>query len=112
MHVDKIGIRKEGHGKQTESIEQHKKRLRRFFLLCSMMICADDRCSMPTHVLTADLIESQGETSFIIQALNKLGVCSSHDTLKRLIQSKVNTMKGKHPCSGFFLTQAALLSFQ
>ena len=66
------------------------------------MYCANDRCSMPMHVLIADLIESQGGTSFLIQALNKLGVCSSHDTLKRLIQSKVDTTKGKHPCSVFF----------
>ena len=29
-------------------------------------------------------------------------MCSSHDTLKRLIQSKVDTTKGKDPCSGFY----------
>ncbi len=33
--------------KQTMSNEQHKKRLRHYFLLCSMMFCVDDRCSMP-----------------------------------------------------------------
>ena len=37
--------------KQTMSNEQHKKRLRHYFLLCSMMFCVDDRCSMPMHIL-------------------------------------------------------------
>ena len=56
---------------------------------------------MPMHILIADLIESQGGTAFLIQALNRLGVCSSQDTLKRFIQSKVDTKNGKHPCSGY-----------
>ena len=54
------------------------------------------------HVLIADLVESQGGSAFLIQALNKLGVCSSQDTLQRFIQSKVDTQHGKHPCSAFF----------
>ena len=91
-----------GVANKQMSNEQHKKKLRQFFLLCSMIFCADDRCSMPMHILIADLIESQGGTAFLIQALNRLGVCSSQDTLKRFIQSKVDTKKGKHPCSGYF----------
>ena len=87
--------------KQTMSNEQHKKRLRHYFLLCSMMFCVDDRCSMPMHSLIADLVESQGGSAFLIQALNKLGVCSSQDTLKRFIQSKVDTKKGRHPVVAF-----------
>ena len=92
--------------KQPKSNEEHRKKLRHYFLLCSMMFCADDRCSMPMHIRIADLVESQGGTAFLIQALNSLGVCSSHDTLKRFIQSKVDTKKGKHPCSGFFNTSS------
>ena len=57
---------------------------------------------MPMHLLIADLIESQGGTAFLIQELNKLGVCSSQETLKRFIQSKVDTKVGKHPCQTFF----------
>ena len=71
--------------KQIVSNEQNEKRLRRFFLL---LFCADDHCSMPMHILLADLIESQGGSVILIQALNKLRVCSSQ---KRLIQSKVDT---------------------
>ena len=86
--------------KQPKSNEEHRKKL------SLMMFCADDRCSMPMHIRIADLVESQGGTAFLIQALNSLGVCSSHDTLKRFIQSKVDTKKGKHPCSGFFNTSS------
>ena len=80
--------------------EQHKKQLRRYFLLCLVMFCVDDRCSLPMHVLLADLIDSQGGTAFLIHALNKLGICSSLDTLQRHIQSKIGPTK-RHPCSGF-----------
>ena len=67
-----------------------------------MMFRVGDCCSMPMQTLIADLIESQGGTTFLIQALNMLGVCSSQDTLQRFIQSKVGTKKGKHSCSGYF----------
>lgn len=82
--------------------EQHKKQLR-YFLLCLVMFCVDDRCSLPMHMLLADLIDSQGQggTAFLIHALNKLGICSSLDTLQRHIQSKIDPTK-RHPCSGFF----------
>lgn len=50
----------------------------------------------------ADLVESQGGTTFLIQALNKLGVCSSHDTLKRFIQRKLDAQVKNHPCSTLF----------
>ena len=92
----------ERKGRQIASSEQHKKRLRQYFLLCCMMFCVDDRCCMPMHVLIADLVESQGGTTFLIQVLNKLGVCSSEDTLKRFVQTKLDAMSGKHPCSKFF----------
>ena len=88
--------------KQLTTEEQKKKRLRRYFLLCMMLFCADDRCSMPMHMLIAGLVESQGGTAFLIQVLNKLGICLSQETLKRFIQSKVGTQLEKHPCQAFF----------
>ena len=89
-------------GRQLAPSEQHKKRLRQYFLLCCMMFCADDRCCMPMHILIADLVESMGGTMFLIQALNKLGVCSSEDTLKRFVQRKLEATSGKHPCGEMF----------
>ena len=43
---------------------------------------------MPMHILMTDLIESQGGSSVLIRLLNRLGVCSSSDTLARFIQNK------------------------
>ena len=62
----------ERNGRQTTSSRQkHDKSLRNYFLLCSLMFCANNQCSMPLHILVADLVESQGGTAFLIKALNK-----------------------------------------
>ena len=66
----------------------HVKKVRRFFLLCAIMFSTDDRCSMPMHTLMTDLVESQGGSSVLVKTLNRLGVCSSADTLARFIQHK------------------------
>ena len=52
-------------------------KVRRFFLLCAMMYCTDDRRSLPMHTLITDLIDSQGGTAHLIKVLNRLGVCAS-----------------------------------
>jgi len=41
------------------------KKVRRFFLLCMMMFCIDDRCSMPMHTLVTDMVDSQGGSAGI-----------------------------------------------
>ena len=95
----------EKRGKASASLksnEKHKKRLRQYFILCVILFCADDRCSMPMHVLIADLIESQGGSELLIQALNRLGVCSSHDTLNRFVQKKLDSKGKDDPCKEFF----------
>ena len=66
----------------------HIKKVRCFFLLCVIMFVTNDRCSMPMHTLMTDLVESQGGSSVLIRTLNRLGVCSSADTLARFIQHK------------------------
>ena len=73
------------------SSAHHWKKVRRLFLLCTMLFCTDDRCSMPMHILVTDLIESQGGSTLLVQMLNRLGVCASADTLSRFIQHKVTT---------------------
>ncbi len=65
------------------------KRIRRLFLLCSLMFITDDRCSVPLHILVADLVESQGGSALLHKMLNRLGVCASVDTLSRFMQHKV-----------------------
>ena len=70
------------------SAERHIKRVRRLFLLCSLLFTVNDHCSSPMHVLVADILESQGTTTLLHQILNRLGVCASADTLARFVQSK------------------------
>ena len=43
------------------------------------------------HTLMTDLVESQGGSSVLVKTLNRLGVCSSADTLARFIQHKRST---------------------
>ena len=43
---------------------------------------------MPMHTLITDLVESQGGSTVLIRTLNRLGVCSSADTLARFRQHK------------------------
>ncbi len=79
----------------------HTKRVRRLFVLCTILFCTDYRCSMPLHTLLTDTIESQ---VLLVKILNHLSVCASADTLSRLIQYKVSTfrenkMKGLSPDS-------------
>ena len=69
----------------------HVKKVRRIFLLCVLLFCTDDRCSMPLHTLVTDVVESQGGTDFLIRFLNRLGVCASADTLARFIKCKVDS---------------------
>ena len=70
------------------------------------MFCVDDCCSFPLHILTTDLVHSQGGTAQLIRILNRLGVCVSLDTLSRFIQSKVEIRDGRHPCESFFTSNA------
>ena len=69
----------------------HIKKIRCFFLLCVIMFVTDDRCSMPMHTLMTDFVDSQGGSSVLVRVLNRLGVCSSADTLSRFIQHRRST---------------------
>ena len=73
------------------SVEHHIQKVCRFFLLCMMMFCIDDRCSMPMHTLATDMADSQGRSALLVKFLNRLGVCASADTLLRFIQFKASS---------------------
>ncbi len=72
---------------------QHSKKVRRLYLLSVLFYCINDRCSMPFHTLVTDLVEGQGGSALLIKILNRLGVCSSADTLARFIQYKVTSLE-------------------
>ena len=86
-----ISERKEYTAKthQSDSPEYHVKQLQCVFCICAIMFCTDDRCSIPFHTMITDTIESCGGSSQLIRILNRLGVCSSADTLARTIQCRV-----------------------
>ena len=67
----------------------HTKKVRRFYCLCVLMYCTDDRCHLPLHNLITDTVDSLGSSALQIRILNRLGVCSSADTLYRSIQYRV-----------------------
>ena len=98
---------------QTSS-SYHQKKLRRFFLLCAVFFCTDERCSFPLHTLLADMVESQGGSQLLIRILNRFGICASSDTLARFIQHKVKSMsrpKFQKPES-FTIVSADNIDFQ
>ena len=84
-----------GTSKVTDPLSPayHVKRIRHLFLICTILFCTDDRCSMPLHTLLTDTVESQGGSALLVQILNRLGVCASSDTLSRFIQYQVSKDK-------------------
>ena len=61
----------------TESPAHHLKPMRQFFLLCMMMFCTDDPCSMSMYTLITDIVDSPGDSALLVRILNCLGVCVS-----------------------------------
>jgi hypothetical protein len=51
---------------------------------------------MPIHTLLADVTEGQGGFSLLLKVLNRLGVCTSADTLSRCIQHKLHNINPYH----------------
>ena len=66
------------------------------------MFCTNDRCHSPVHNLITDMVDASGGSTLLIKMLNRLGVCSSADTLARAIQFRVTEREEKglqHECS-------------
>ena len=93
MHTNPSKSEIQGTSKVNDpsSTAAHIKRVRCYSLLCTILFCTNDRCSLPMHTLSTDLVESQGGSSVLVRVLNCLGVCSSADTLARFIQHRVTS---------------------
>ena len=64
------------------------KHLRRAEHTWSLIIfVTNSKCNSPFHVVLTDVIESCGDSTQLITMLNRFGICSSVDTLKRIIHS-------------------------
>ena len=79
------------HTHQDEDLEidiheNNIRNTRRFFCLCVLMFCANNQCHMPLHSLITDIEDGLGGSTYLIKILNRLGICSSVDTLERRIQ--------------------------
>ena len=98
---------------KSDDPTRHTKTIRQFYLLCTLLFCTDERCSMPLHTLLADMVESQGGTQLLIKILNRFGVCSSSDTLSRYIQYRVNLKMEKPAISSesFMVVSADNIDF-
>ena len=59
--------------KNTASAVSHVKKIRRLFTLCTLLFCTDDRCSVPLHTLTADIVDSLGGSSLLLRDTESIG---------------------------------------
>lgn len=57
------------------------------FTYSAQLFVAHNRCSFPLHTLLADIVDGQCGPALLIKILNRVGICSSGETL---IQLKVN----------------------
>ena len=90
---ERKGTTKQG---DPASASYHTKKLRRFFLLCSILFCTDDRCSQPLHTLVTDVVDGQGGSAQLVRILNRLGVCTSIDSLSCFIQNHIQQCKDEY----------------
>ena len=56
--------------------------LKRVFLLSVMLHCVNSHCSLPLHLVLADVVASYSGSAELPSILNRLGATSSRDTLE------------------------------
>ena len=100
----------ERRGKGTVSDVTHVRTVRHFFCLCALMFCTNDRCCTPMHNLITDMVDGLGGSTLLVKILNRLGVCSSADTLARAIQYRVSEREKKGPQSDCSPTAFTIIS--
>ena len=67
--------------------QQHK--LQCLYCLCVMLFATNRCCSVPSHILLTDLIDSQGGSYELIRILNRIGAVASVDTHRCYVQFQV-----------------------
>ena len=99
---------------EEASLDMHEhriKNIRRYYCLCVLIFCANSRCHMPLHSLITDIVDSHGGSTELIRILNRLGVCSSIDTLLRRIQYITSVREdtgAEHECNARALAVTTL----
>ena len=67
------------------SLSAHVKKVRHAYLLCVALFITNPQCSVPLHILLADVVEACGGSDSLISILYRIGAVASFDTLKRHI---------------------------
>ena len=88
---------RKGSSRATYDSSFHRTKQIRFYCLCCLLFCTDNRCYFPLHNLITDTIESQGGSAMLVRILNTLGACSSADTLARTVQQHVAEREQRGP---------------
>ena len=63
----------------------HKKKIRRFHILCQLMYRSNSRKPIPLHILLADVVEVCEGSRNLVKILNQLGAVSSTETHDRFV---------------------------
>lgn len=80
---------------EQQGLSLMKKEVRRAYLIAQMMFTIDSRYAAPFHTQITDLVDCCGGSNELIRTLNRLGVCSSYDTLLRHIQEHTKKVSEK-----------------
>lgn len=73
--------------------------------MCALMFCINSQCCMPLHTLITDVVDGLGGSTQLTRILNRLGICSSADTLARHIQH-VTSVKENNTLERHFSSEA------
>ena len=100
----------------VRAIHRAMMNVHRLFCLCVILFCTDDRCYLPLHALITDAVESYSGSTILIQMLNRLGACSSTETLARVIQCRVQESEKSGDeqecnCNAFTIISARNIDF-
>ena len=70
---------------RTNSDDAYIKKVRKYFIICTMMFATNPSCNTTLHHLVADTVEVCGGSRQLMRILNRLGACVSPDTHDRLV---------------------------
>ena len=81
---------------EESSFAGHIKHLRTAYLVSLILFITNTECNSPFHAVLSDVIESCGGSTELITILNRFSICSSVDTLNRIIHSIAGLKKCWH----------------
>ena len=72
-------------GQCSDSVNNHVKKVRQYFILCQLLYCTNPQQPIPIHNILADVVEVCGGSRRLLKILNRLGCTSSSDTHDRFV---------------------------